>query len=174
MRITLIANGRSRGRQPLTIRGAPPMAIYIRITKDGHPILKGGLRDGPHKGWLEVPSASRSDRPAGTGSGGGDSTKQVMSEIQITKLIDMNSAMLMHLSTTSEGLKVEIDYTKDKGDDFLSVTLHEAKISSYARGGGRGLGPVENITINFKGATYDKHGIGSDITQEFGWPTKTN
>lgn len=150
------------------------MPFYIKITKAGLSILKEGPSAGPHKGWLEVSSAIVSERHTIRGSASRTSeTATQMSEIQITKLIDTNSAMLMHLSNTSEKLKIEIDYTeKGSGRKVLSVTLHNAEINNYAVGG-RGVdGPSEIISVYFESATYDKHGAGSDITQEFGRSTR--
>ena len=86
-----------------------------------------------------------------------------MSELQITKYMDMNSAKLFHLTTVPHELKVEIDYTDGKGTAFLSITLHEVMISNISYSGG-GDKPTEDITINFTSATQDKHGVGSDIS----------
>jgi type VI secretion system secreted protein Hcp len=144
------------------------MPIYMRITKNGLPVIKGDATAKGHEKWIELSSAQMGQsRFTATNRGNArEETGPVISEIVITKAMDSASTALFHQSLNGEGVTIQIDFEKSGGNNstYLSFTLQNALISSYQVN--RSGSPTENITLNFTKITFDMHGAGPDVSDQ--------
>jgi type VI secretion system secreted protein Hcp len=158
-------------RRALRIRGTDvgwnrceeiAMPIYMRIAKNGLPIITGDATANGHEKWIELSSAQmgtfRSIAPNGPSASTG-------SEIVITKSMDSASNALFRQSLNGEGATIQIDFVKSGENEstYLTFTLQNALISEYQpsrSGQGR---PTESLTLNFTKITFNIHD-GPDIS----------
>lgn len=137
------------------------MPIYMKI--DG---VHGSVGAGPHKGWIELDSAQLGinrhvTSPTGRGTNR-EAAVPAVSELIVTKSLDISSTQLYKLSLWGEGKKVTIDFVKtDKAGKeiapYLSVELENTLISSYSvsgTGGSATSRPMESLALNFTKITY--------------------
>jgi type VI secretion system secreted protein Hcp len=131
------------------------MPIYMRITKNGAPVITGEATAKGYEKWIELSSVqmgqSRSMAPNGE-------TSATVSEIVITKSMDSASMALWKQSLYGEGVTIQIDFVKPDGP-YLTYTLQNALISDYRPG------PTESLTLNFTKMTFDTHGTGPDVSR---------
>jgi type VI secretion system secreted protein Hcp len=130
------------------------MPIYMRITKNGLPVITGDATAKGHEKWIELSSVqigqSRSMAPNGE-------VPDTVSEIAITKPMDSASMALWKQSLDGEGVTIQIDFVKS-GGTYLTYTLQNALISGYQPG------HTESLSLNFTKMTFDTHGTGPDVS----------
>jgi type VI secretion system secreted protein Hcp len=131
------------------------MPIYMRITKNGAPVITGEATAKGYEKWIELSSLqmgpSRSMAPNGEAAA-------TVSEIVITKPMDSASMALWRQSLYGEGVTIQIDFVKS-GGAYLTYTLQNALISGYQPGA------TESLTLNFTKMTFDTHGAGPDVSR---------
>lgn len=126
------------------------MPIYVQI--EG---VDGSVEAEGHAKWIEVsslqfgvgrgigsPMGNASDREASAPS---------ISEIVVSKTMDIASPKLFEESLWGEGKKVTIDLCKtdkDKLEVFLQYTLEDTLVSGYSVSSG-GDRPTESVSLNF-------------------------
>jgi type VI protein secretion system component Hcp len=137
------------------------MPIYMRITKNGLPVITGDATARGHEKWIELWSAQMGQvRSTPNGA-----SASAVSEIVITKSTDSASSALFRQSLIGEGLTIQIDFVKSAGEStYLTLTLQNAFISSYQTTQSPARPPTETITLNFAKMTFDTHGTGEDIS----------
>jgi type VI secretion system secreted protein Hcp len=144
------------------------MPIYMRITKNGVPIIRGDATAKGHEKWIELLSAQMGQsRSIATNRGNTrEASAPIMSEIVITKLMDSASTALFQQSLNGEGVIIQIDFVKAGGNQstYLTFTLQNALIFGYQPGASRSDRPTENLTLNFTKMTFDMHGTGQDVS----------
>jgi type VI secretion system secreted protein Hcp len=126
------------------------MAIYVQYAS-----LKGDVTESTHVGWIEVNSfqwgVGRGISSPTGGSSDREASAPSVSEIVVTKPLDVASNPLLNESLQGEGQDVTIDFTKtDKGQlsVFLSYVLNNTMISGYSLSSG-GDRPQESLSFNF-------------------------
>jgi type VI secretion system secreted protein Hcp len=139
------------------------MPIYIKygdikgdVTADGH---KGS------DGWVEVNSFQWGlgrgiSSPTG-GSADREASAPSVSEITVSKPMDISSYRWMEEGLTGEGVDVTIDFCKtDKGtlQVYATYTLSNGMVSGYSVSSG-GDRPSETISINFTKVIYSFTGM---------------
>jgi len=130
------------------------MAFDAFLNFDG---IKGESQDDKHKDWIEIQSFNwELTQPAtGPGGGGGTSAKPSITEITVTKKIDVASPQLMRSCATGQHIKTAIlsCRTSDTNQDFLKITFQNILISGFVQGGHAGseqeTAPTEQISLNF-------------------------
>jgi type VI secretion system secreted protein Hcp len=134
------------------------MPIYVKYGE-----IKGDLTAEGHKGtdgWFEVssfqwgvgrgisaPTGSATDR---------ESSAPSVSEIVVTKTMDVTSYRLLDEALQGEGVACVIHFCKtDKGklETYCSYTLEDCMVSGYSVSSG-GDRPSESISINFTKIEY--------------------
>ena len=139
------------------------MPIYIKygdikgdVTADGH---KGSA------GWVEVNSFQFGiGRGISSPTGGSDdreASAPSISEITMSKPMDVSSYRWMEEALIGEGQKVEIDFCKtDKGvlETYVKYELENAMVSGYSVSSG-GDRPSESLSINFTKIIYSFTGM---------------
>jgi type VI secretion system secreted protein Hcp len=142
------------------------MPIYMRITKNGLPVINGDATAKGHEKWIELSSAQmgQSRSMVDTNSGNtGEASASRISEIVITKALDSASTALFQQSLNGEGVTIQIDFVKP-GSTTLSLMLENALISGYQVGGNR-PGPTESLTLNFTKITFIDY-AGPDVSHQ--------
>ena len=148
------------------------MPIYMRITKNGMPVIKGDATAKGYEKWIELSSAqmrqSRSIANTNTGNTREASASSI-SEIVITKMTDSATTALFRQSMSGEGVTIQIDFVKPGGkkgappSTYLTITLHDAFISN-SQIVNRFNRAAETLTLNFTKITFDMHEAGPDVT----------
>jgi type VI secretion system secreted protein Hcp len=134
------------------------MPIYLKygdikgdVTADGH---KGS------EGWVEVNSfqwgVGRGISSPTGGSTDRESTAPSISEIVVSKPMDISSYRWLEESLVGEGVACTIHFCKtDKGtlETYASYELEDCMVSGYSVSSG-GDRPTESISINFTKVVY--------------------
>jgi type VI secretion system secreted protein Hcp len=123
------------------------MPIYMKYGKINGPVT------GKYKGWIELTSCQFGvgrgiSTPVGTSSKRESSAPNI-SEIVVTKAMDITSPLLFQEALTGEGTKVIIEFAQsDKLQTvYLQVELENAMVSGYSVSSG-GDRPSESVSIN--------------------------
>jgi type VI secretion system secreted protein Hcp len=139
------------------------MPIYVKygdikgdVTADGH---KGS------DGWVEVNSFQWGlgrgiSSPTG-GSADREASAPSVSEITVSKPMDISSYRWMEEGLIGEGVAVQIDFCKtDKGklEVYATYSLENGMVSGYSVSSG-GDRPSETISINFTKVIYSFTGM---------------
>jgi type VI secretion system secreted protein Hcp len=126
------------------------MAVYVQYAA-----LKGDTTESTHVGWIEVNSfqwgVGRGISSPTGGSSDREASAPSVSEIVVTKPLDVASNPLLNEALQGEGQDVTIDFTKtDKGklSVYLSYVLTNTMISGYSLSSG-GDRPQESLSFNF-------------------------
>ncbi|MBR0697283.1 type VI secretion system tube protein Hcp [Bradyrhizobium lablabi] len=140
------------------------MPIYMRITRNGQPVIKGDATAKGHEKWIELASAQLGQTRSIANSR--VASAPAVSEIVITKSMDSASTALFRQSLYGEGVTIQIDFVKPGGNrpTYLTITLQNALISSYQSGAGPSDGPTESLALNFTKMTFDLPGTGPDVS----------
>ncbi len=127
------------------------MALFMK-----YGAIKGEVTQLAHKEWIEVQSFQWGvGRGIASGVGGGslrESTAPSVSEIVVTKVMDISSPLLLKeaLGGKAVEVKVEITQTDNSGKhvSFQKYVLTNTMISGYSLSSG-GARPSESISLNF-------------------------
>ena len=136
------------------------MPIYMRITKNGVPVITGNATAKGHEKWIELSSVQMGPQARSTAPNSAGPSATVP-EIVITKSQDSASMALWKQSLWGEGVTIQIDFVKS-GGPYLTYTLQNALISGYSPG------LTESVTLNFTKMTFDTHGTGPDVSDHAG------
>ena len=140
------------------------MPIFMRLSRDGLPVLPGDATAKGHEKWIELASVQMTPRRS-VQTDPQKPDAPAVSEIVVTKTRDSSSPKLFLEAVNGEPCKIEIDFVDSSGQQYLSITLQDALISSYQIGGGRGgERPMESFSLNFTKITFDKQGLGHDVS----------
>lgn len=134
------------------------MPIYIKYGD-----IKGDVSADGHKGsdgWVEVASfqwgVGRGISSPTGGSADRESSAPSLSEITITKEMDVSSYKWLEEALTGEGVTAKIDFCKtDKGvlETYASYELTDCMVSGYSVSSG-GDKPSESLSLNFTKIIY--------------------
>jgi type VI secretion system secreted protein Hcp len=126
------------------------MPIYVKYNN-----IPGDVTAAGHEKWIEVNSfqwgVGRGISSPTGGSSDREASAPSVSEIVVTKPIDIASAKLLDESLEGEGEDVTIDFCKtDKGqlNVYLSYTMNNTMISGYSISSG-GDRPQESLSFSF-------------------------
>lgn len=127
------------------------MAIYLKYGS-----IDGAVTTDGFAKWMEVHSLnlaiSRAIGSATRGAYSRESSEPMISEVTITKIMDLSAAKLFNDAIAGQlDNKVTIKLTttaKDKVETFLTYELENTGISSYSISSNGDL-PVEALTLNF-------------------------
>ena len=154
--------------------------MFLELTNN----IKGESEDDKFKDTIQVLSYSLGNSNAGTGGYGGGSGagKAAFSDLSVTKYVDKSSPVLFQTCATGTHIDkatLHIRKSGDKPQEYLTIELTEAYVSSFSQSGADGAGlPSESMTLNFSKITmtYKEQkkdgslGAGSPI----GWDLKAN
>jgi type VI secretion system secreted protein Hcp len=162
------------------------MPVYMRITKNGVPVIKGDVTAKGYEQWIELNSFQfAAVRPQSFSEERNQTPPKRMSEIVVTKGRDSASNLLAHeaISNSLGSLKVEI-YLVKPGTNIvnLKVTLEEVFISALSLSGDAGgSGPFESIVLDYANISYDHKTDSEDLpppanstAPHAGWNTRHN
>ena len=146
------------------------MPIYMKITKNGVPIIRGDATAKGHEKWIDLTSFQYAlTRNLSSQAPDGPSQKRPeTSEAVITKLADSASTQLAHLAivgAVSGTITVQVDFVKTDPFNitYLTVTLQDVIITSFSMTGGRARGqPMEQFTLNYTKIAYDVNTTAPD------------
>ena len=134
------------------------MPIYIKYGD-----IKGDVSADGHKGsdgWVEINSfqwgVGRGISSPTGGSADRESSAPSVSEITITKPMDVSSYRWLEEALTGEGVDCTIDFCKtDKGtlETYASYQLSDCMVSGYSVSSG-GDSPSESLSLNFTKIIY--------------------
>jgi type VI secretion system secreted protein Hcp len=139
--------------------------IYMKIAKNGVPVIRGDATVKGHQGWIELSTVQMGlSRPPATDR---EQSEPSVSEIVVTKSMDSASPALFQQSLDGEAATIQIDFLKSGRDNspYLTYTLQKAVISSYSTGIGR---TDESVSLRFTKMTIDAHGTGPDVSAHAG------
>jgi type VI secretion system secreted protein Hcp len=126
------------------------MPIYVQYGP-----IKGDVTESTHKGWVEVNSfqwgVGRGISSPTGGSSDREASAPSVSEIVVTKPVDVATTNFLNEALQGEGVDTTIDFTKtDKGQlsVYLSYVLTNTMVSGYSLSSG-GDRPNESLSFNF-------------------------
>lgn len=127
------------------------MAIYMKYGS-----IKGAVTTEGFKDWIELTSfqwgVGRGIGTAARGSTSREHQEPALSEVSVTKAMDVSSPKLFVESVAGElNNTVTIKFTtttKNKVETFLTYELSDTGVSGYSLSSG-GEMPVEHLTLNF-------------------------
>lgn len=160
------------------------MAADFYLQLDG---IKGESADSKHSGWIECTSVNWSisqPKSATASTGGGHTAERAeLSEISISKLVDLASPILSQLCACGKTIpKGRLRMLRADGDGepvtYFEVDLENVLIAHMAPSfGGAGF-PSESIGLKFSQIrwkyTQQKIGGGSSGNTTGGWNLSTN
>jgi type VI secretion system secreted protein Hcp len=144
--------------------------------------IDGSVTAAGHEKWIELDSAQIAvNRHVTNATGRGvnrEASAPSVSEIVITKALDVASTGLFKAALWGEGKKVKIDFCKtdkDKIEPYLQIELENTLVSSYTASGHGGHGgvharPTESMSLNFTKITY--HAIAMDAANKTSKPDR--
>ncbi|MBX2807124.1 MAG: type VI secretion system tube protein Hcp [Cellvibrionaceae bacterium] len=150
--------------------------------------IKGESSDSGHKDWMDVESITwgvgRNITSSTSTQGDRESSNAVISDLQITRLMDKATPKIFIESCCGTGKEVKIHLSKTgtgSGTDvYMEYTLKNALISNYqvAAKSQSNERPMETITISFvdvevKYTPYDEDG-NAEAAIAVGFDTATN
>jgi len=118
--------------------------------------VKGEVTQLAHKQWIEVQSFQWGvGRGIGSGVGGGslrESTAPTVSEIVVTKVMDVSSGLILKEALGGKAVEVKIEMTQTDNNGkhvaYQKYVLHNTLISGYSMSSG-GARPSESISLSF-------------------------
>jgi len=127
------------------------MALFMK-----YGTLKGEVTQQTHKEWIEINSFQWGvGRGIGSGVGGGslrEATAPSVSEITITKVMDISSPLILKEAFGGKAVEVKIEMTQTDNNgvhvSFQKYVLTNTLISGYSLSSG-GDRPSESISLNF-------------------------
>jgi type VI secretion system secreted protein Hcp len=126
------------------------MPIYVQYAA-----IKGDVTESTHAGWIEVNSfqwgVGRGISSPTGGSSDREASAPSVSEIVVTKPMDLATTNVLDEALEGEGKDVTIDFCKtDKGQlvVYLSYVMNNTMISGYSLSSG-GDRPQESLSFNF-------------------------
>lgn len=156
--------------------------FYLQI--DG---VKGESADSKHQGWIECTEVHWSitqPRSATASTGGGHTAERAeLSEISVSKLVDVASPLLAQLCACGKTLpkaKLEMQRADGNGEPvkYFEVELENVLIAQVAPSFTGGEFPTESLGLKFSKArwkyTQQKVGGGSSGNTAGGWDLATN
>ena len=157
------------------------MPIYMKYGD-----IKGDVTAEGHKGsdgWVEVNSfqwgVGRGISSPTGGSADRESSAPSVSEIVVTKAMDVSSYRFLEEALYGEGQTVKIDFCKtDKGqlEVYASYDLTECMISGYSVSSG-GDRPSESLSLNFTKVIFNYSAMDAKNakgeTPKTGWDVAT-
>lgn len=160
------------------------MAADFYLQLDG---VKGESNDAKHQGWIECTSINWSitqPRSATASTGGGHTAERAeLSEISISKLVDVSSPLLAQLCACGKTLpnaKLEMQRADGNGEPvkYFEVELENVLVAHVAPSFSGGDFPTESLGLKFSKArwkyTQQKIGGGSTGNTAGGWDLATN
>ena len=127
------------------------MAMYMKLGS-----AKGDVTEAGHVGQIELLdlrwSMSRTIRSAVGVGKNRESTSAYVSEVTVSKYIDVASSNIAQNAFVGKAQECTIDFTRvDKGQEavFRSIKLTDAIISGLVNHGAGSERPTEAITLNF-------------------------
>jgi len=158
------------------------MTTNVFLDMDG---VDGESADDRHHGEIEVLSWSFGVSNSGTahmGGGGAGAGKASISDLSVTKLVDIASPALLQAAATGKRLKTATISARKAGEgqrDFLIITMREVMVTSCAlAGSGEGDAPTEAVTLSFGKVqlTYTAQAPDGSAgpTTSFGWDVTKN
>src|SRR5262249_7714181 len=128
--------------------------IYMKfgsIKGSKTPQIKGGVTAKGHEGWIELQWAQlgvhRNPSPVA------NREEPSVSEIVVTKDLDVSSTELFRASLWGKGTDVEIHFVKtDDPNPYLTIKLKNVLLSNFSVIGHGGVGhsqPMESLSLNF-------------------------
>jgi len=160
------------------------MAADYYLQLDG---IKGESTDAQHTGWIEVSSVSwnikQPKSSTASTSGGHTAERAELSEISISKFVDLSSPILAQTCACGKTIpKAKLEFLRADGDNkpikYFEVELENVLIGHIAPSfDGAGL-PVEAIGLKFSKVrwkyTQQKINGGASGNTTGGWDTATN
>ena len=127
------------------------MAVFMQFGT-----VKGEVTQLAHKQWIEVQSFQWGvGRGIGSGVGGGslrESTAPTVSEIVVTKVMDVSSGLILKEALGGKAVEVKIEMTQTDNSGkhvaYQKYVLHNTLISGYSMSSG-GARPSESISLSF-------------------------
>lgn len=160
------------------------MAADFYLQLDG---VKGESNDSKHPGWIECISINWSitqPKSATASTGGGHTAERAeLSEISISKLVDVSSPLLAQLCACGKTLpKARLDMQRADGNGepvkYFEVELENVLVAHVAPSFSGGDFPTESLGLKFSKArwkyTQQKIGGGSSGNTAGGWDLATN
>jgi type VI secretion system secreted protein Hcp len=160
------------------------MAADYYLQLDG---IRGESSDSKHAGWIECTSVNWSihqpKSATASTSGGHTAERAELTEISISKLIDLASPMLAQLCACGKTIpkaKLEMQRADGQGEPikYFEVELENVLIAHVAPNFSGGGQPVENLGLKFSKVrwryTQQKISGGSSGNTAGGWDLATN
>ena len=127
------------------------MPIYMQ-----YPGIPGTINTKEHPHWIELQSAQFGigrgiSNPTGSNMHRETSTPN-LSEVVVTKLLDIASTRLFQESLQGEGKTVTIVFLQNDQQglkEYLRIVMENTMISSYQVGGGGQGSQMESLSLNF-------------------------
>ena len=156
-------------------------AVDMFLKLDG---VDGESQDHKHKGEIHIESFSFGAHQMGTGHAGGGSGagKVVITDINVTKLVDKASPKLFLYCANGKHIPSGLLTVRKAGEtpvEYLKIKLTDVLVSSFQDAGhGNALVP-ESLTLNFSKIEYAYQEQGADgkptgSPQTMGWDVKAN
>jgi type VI secretion system secreted protein Hcp len=118
--------------------------------------IKGESKDDRHPDSIEIDSFSFgvSNSGAAAGGGGGGAGKASFQDISFTTRVSKATPLLMQACATGQHIKKATLFGRKAGSDqqeYYTVTLGDALVSSYVQGGSNGAEavPQDSFSMNF-------------------------
>lgn len=156
--------------------------FYLQI--DG---IKGESADSKHAGWIEVVSVHwtiNQPKSATASTGGGHTAERAeLSEISISKLVDLSSPMLAQACACGKTIpKAKLEFQRADGPGepvkYFEVELENVLIGHVSPSFSPGGQPTENIGLKFSRVRWkycqQKIAGGSGGNTAGGWDLATN
>ena len=130
------------------------MAIYMKYVAKQLGEIKGAVTSKGHEKWIEVTSVEFGyTRPA---QGQVATGAPVISELRMTRHVDMSSPLLAQAGIANDVAKVTVHYVKDGTvtTPYMTVELANAVINHYDHLGFGDDSTVEKLAVTFTQLTY--------------------
>lgn len=134
--------------------------ILMKITGKQQGWIKGEAGYKGHEGWIDIESVGQSASSSGSfgaGTGGGHAAV-VFHDLQISKMMDRSSVLLLKALDTNEHIpEVIIEKRKGTGDKalaYLTIKLTNARITSFNLNGHSGAMGSESLALNYEKAEF--------------------
>jgi type VI secretion system secreted protein Hcp len=156
------------------------MAADYYLQLDG---IKGESADSKHSGWIECTSITQPKSATASTGGGHTAERAELSEISISKLIDLASPMLAQLCACGKTIpkaKLEMQRADGNGEPikYYEVELENVLIAHLAPNFSGGNFPTESIGLKFSKVrwkyTQQKIAGGGSGNTAGGWDLATN
>ena len=139
------------------------MPIYMKVTKNGVPIINGDATAKGHEKWIELTSFQYAlpRNPSPQAPDRSSEKRPATADAVLTKLMDSASTQLAHLAavgSVSGTITVQVDFVKTVPFNItaMTVTLQDVIITSFSMSGGRAGGqPSEQFTLNYTKIAFD-------------------